>query len=99
MERSDEMTDQTIKDLFYGNLNLFDRPRQHSDGYNDALHNAAEAREALEATMTDEQKKLLDVYVDKCGTMSCHLEYSSFLVGFKVATRLLAEAIYDRENE
>ena len=93
------MTDQTIRDLFYGNLNLFDRPMQGSDDYNTSLRNAAEAREALEATMTDEQKKLLDAYVDKCGTMSCHLEYSAFLVGFKTATRLLAEAIYDRENE
>ena len=93
------MTDETIKDLFYGNLNLFDRPMHRNEEYKEALNKAAEARDALEATMTDEQKKLLDAYVDKCGTMSCHLEYSSFLVGFKVATRLLAEAIYDRENE
>lgn len=93
------MTDQTIRDLFYGNLNLFDRPMQRSDDYNTSLRNAAEARDALEATMTDEQKKLLDAYVDKCGTMSCHLEYSAFLVGFKTATRLLAEAIFDRGHE
>ena len=93
------MSDETIKDLFYGNLNLFDRPMQRSDDYNTSLRNAAEARDALEATMTDEQKKLLDAYVDKCGTMSCHLEYSAFLVGFKTATRLLSEAIFGKEHE
>ena len=93
------MTDETIKDLLYGNLNLFDRPMQHNDGYKDALHNAADAREALEATMTDEQKKLLDAYVDKHSTVSCHLEYSAFLVGYKTATRLLSEAIFGKEHE
>ena len=49
------MTDETIKDLFYGNLNLFDRPMHRNEEYNTALHNAAEARDVLEATMTDEQ--------------------------------------------
>lgn len=93
------MTDRTIKDLFYGNLNLFDRPMQTSDEYKKALHEEGEAREALEETMTDKQKDLLNAYVDKCGTMSCHLEYSAFLVGFKTGTRLLAEALFDRANE
>ena len=36
------MTDETIKDLFYGNLNLFDRPMHRNEEYNTALHNAAE---------------------------------------------------------
>ena len=58
------MTDETIKDLFYGNLNLFDRPMHRNEEYKEALNKAAEARDALEATMTDEQKKLLDAYVD-----------------------------------
>ena len=62
------MTDQTIKDLFYGNLNLFDRPMHRSDEYNTALHEAGVARETLEETMTDKQKELLNAYVDKCGT-------------------------------
>ena len=42
------MTDQTIKDLFYGNLNLFDRPMHSSNEYNEALHEAGVAREVLE---------------------------------------------------
>ena len=57
------MTDQTIRDLFYGNLNLFDRPMHRSDEYNTALHEAGVAREALEETMTDNQKDLLNAYV------------------------------------
>lgn len=93
------MTDKTIKDLFYGNLNLFDRPMKITDEYKKALHEEGEAREALEETMTDKQKDLLNAYVDKCGTMSCHLEYSAFLVGFKTACRLICEAIYDKGSE
>ena len=93
------MTDKTIRDLFYGNLNLFDRPMKTTDEYKKALHEEDEARETLEETMTDKQKELLNAYVDKCGTMSCHLEYSAFLVGFKTACRLICEAIYDRGNE
>jgi hypothetical protein len=93
------MTDETIKDLFYGNLNLFDRPMHRNEEYKEALNKAAEARDALEATMTDEQKKLLDAYVDKHSTVSCHLEYSAFLVGYKTATRLLSEAIFGKEHE
>ena len=57
------MTDQTIKDLFYGNLNLFDRPMHRSNEYNEALHEAGVAREVLEETMTDKQKDLLNAYV------------------------------------
>lgn len=93
------MTDKTIKDLYYGNLSLFDRSMKRSDEYNQSLHDASEAREALDAVLNDEQKHLLNVYVDKCGTTACHLEYSAFLVGFKTGTRLLAEAIYGREHE
>ena len=93
------MTDKTIKDLFYGNLSLFDRPMRKSDDYNKSLSEASEAREALDAVLNDEQKRLLNVYVDKCGTTACHLEYSAFLVGFKTGTRLLAEALFDRANE
>ena len=51
------------------------------------------------SAMTDEQKKLLDAYVDKHSTVSCHLEYSAFLVGYKTATRLLSEAIFGKEHE
>ena len=54
------MTDQTIKDLFYGNLNLFDRPMHHSNEYNEALHEAGVAREVLEETMADKQKDLFE---------------------------------------
>ena len=70
-----------------------------SDDYNQSLQEASEAREALDAVLNDEQKRLLNVYVDKCGTTACHLEYSAFLVGFKTGTRLLAEALFDRGNE
>ena len=93
------MTDKTIRDLFYGNLNLFDRPMKTTDEYKKALHEEGKARETLEETMTDKQKELLNAYVDKCGTMSCHLEYSAFLVGFKTACRLICEAIYDKGHE
>lgn len=69
------MTDETIKDLFYGNLNLFDRPMHRNEEYNTALQVAAEARDALEATMTDEQKKLLDAYVSLLQEIACPHHY------------------------
>ena len=90
---------KTISDLFYGNLNLFDRSMNQNVEYNQSLHEAAEAREELETTMTDEQKRLLNVYVDKCGTTSCHLEFSAFLIGFRVASRLLCEALVGKDDE
>lgn len=93
------MTNKTIKDLFYGNLNLFDRPMVKNVEDNKSLREASDAREKLEKTMTDEQKELLNIYADKIGLTSCHLEYSAFLVGFKTACRLLCEAIYDKSHE
>ena len=93
------MTAQTIKDLYYGNLNLFDRTMAKDDEYFKAVNESAEAKIVLEATLNDEQKHLLNIFVDKCAATSCHLEYSAFLVGYKVASRLLAEAIYDRSHE
>ena len=90
---------KTISDLFYGNLNLFDRPMTDNAEYNQSLRDSAKARDELEATMTDEQKRLLNVYVDKCGTTSCHLEFSAFLIGFRVASRLLCEALVGKDDE
>ena len=76
-------------------LNAFNAAEQ---AYVDEYSNTQ--REIMgDTVMTDEQKKLLDAYVDKCGTMSCHLEYSAFLVGYKTATRLLSEAIFGKEHE
>ena len=90
---------KTISDLFYGNLNLFDRPMENNAEYNQSLRESAKARDELEATMTDEQKRLLNVYVDKCSLTSCHLEFSAFLIGFRVASRLLCEALVGKDNE
>ena len=89
----------TLEELWYGNICPETDSRTNTPEMKRLMEYMARHHDSLMGTMTDEQKKLLDAYVDKCGTMSCHLEYSSFLVGFKVATRLLAEAIYDRENE
>ena len=82
------MTDETIKDLFYGNLNLFDRPMHRNEEYNTALQVAAEARDALEATMTDEQKKLLDAYVDKHSTVD---QSTDVLENIKYLLELIAK--------
>lgn len=90
---------KTIQDLFYGNLNLFDRSMNKSAEYNEALRESAKARDELEATMTDEQKRLLNVYVDKCGLTSCHLEFSAFLIGFRLASRLICEALVSEDDE
>ena len=90
---------KTISDLYYGNLNLYDRSMKNNVEYNQSLREAAKARDELEATMTDEQKRLLNIYVDKCGTTSCHLEFSSFLLGFRVSARLLCEALVEKDDE
>ena len=90
---------KTIQDLFYGNLNLFDRSMNKSAEYNEALRESAKARDELEATMTDEQKRLLNAYVDKCGLTSCHLEFSAFLIGFRLASRLICEALVSEDEE
>ena len=90
---------KTISDLYYGNLNLYDRSMKNNVEYNQSLREAAKARDELEGTMTDEQKRLLNVYVDKCGTTSCHLEFSAFLLGFRIAARLLCETLVGEDEE
>ena len=56
---------KTISDLFYGNLNLFVRSMNQNVEYNQSLHEAAEAREELETTMTDEQKRTLKQQIEQ----------------------------------
>ena len=90
---------KTISDLYYGNLNLYDRSMKNNVEYNQSLREAAKARDELEATMTDDQKSHLKVYVDKCGTTSCHLEFSAILIGFRLASRLLCEALVGKDDE
>lgn len=86
----------TLRNLFYGNITPGDRKLDKD--YRTAMLDANTAREELEATMTDEQKKLLDRYADLTGNATACLEMSNFIYGFRLGVCLLLDSITGKDE-
>ena len=80
-----------ITTLYYGNLPPFERePPKPSEG--DRLYGVVKARrEALAATLTPDQRALLEAYDTALDTLGAERERERFAEGFRMGVRLGAE--------
>lgn len=80
-----------ITTLYYGNPPPFERkPPKPSEG--DRLYGEVKARrEALAATLTPDQRALLDAYDTALDTLGAERERERFAEGFRMGVRLGAE--------
>ena len=80
-----------ITTLYYGNPPPFERkPPKPSEG--DRLYGEAKAkRDALAATLTPEQRALLESYDTALDTLGAERERERFSEGFRMGVRLGAE--------
>lgn len=80
-----------ITTLYYGNPPPFERkPPKPSEG--DRLYGEVKARrEALAATLTLDQRALLDAYDTALDTLGAERERERFAEGFRMGVRLGAE--------
>lgn len=89
----------TIENLYFGNIMPSERDVYRNVDYKKAAKEAETVRDEFEKQLTDAQKVLFNSYVDKTNFASVYLEFTAFLEGFRLATRLMAEALVQKDEE
>ena len=86
---------KTLTEFWYGNV----RPFEHKRDYSPHLTELTKRnRAALVATLTDEQKELLEKYEGSADEMSGFCERDSFIYGFRLGMCLAIEALSDEHE-
>ena len=81
-----------LKDLYNGNVNPCELEHLNTrEDYKTAMSHVCEAREELEKTFTDVQKRLFEKYIKENDLMSLIVEEEIFRGGFSLAMRIKEE--------
>lgn len=81
----------TIEDLFYGNIQPSEELRPKIGGYRDKSEEGYKWKNTLDIQLSDEQKKLFDaILTQSVNDMSCEVT-QAFVEGFRLAARLMTE--------
>ena len=82
-----------LEELWYGNITPTEYSRiDNNANYKEALNLVTQQQERLKATLTDEQKVLLEKLLTANEEFSIIIELDCFKVGFKLGARLTIEA-------
>ena len=82
-----------IEDLWYGNISPCERDIKRSSNYADALERIVQLETALHARLNDEEKELLERFVDCSNEMCCISEREMFVQGFILGAKLIIEVM------
>ena len=84
----------TLENLYNGNINPceLENLRERSD-YKNALVLVNQVQEKLEAVLDEEQKKLFSNYITCTDKMSLIIEEEIFKEGFRLAAKIMTEAM------
>ena len=84
-----------LEELWYGNIEPTDFDADAGKDYKEALRLITQNEEKLQATMTDEQKKLFSRYMDCVrehqSMAECLLFQNSFRLGARIMLEVMAE--------
>ena len=82
-----------LEELWYGNITPTEYSRiENNDNYKEALRLVNQNQERLKATLTDEQKELLEKLLTASEEFANLIELDCFKVGFKLGARFTIEA-------
>ena len=84
---------KTIEDLYFGQIQPCERNPYKSAEYKKAVSEVQSARDKLLKKLNTEEKQLFANYQEKESLLFIREEFSIFLEGFQLATKLLLEAI------
>ena len=87
------MTDQTIKDLYYGNISPHERYIKQGTRVDKLVKLICRNEEELNTPLTDKQKETFEKFKDCTNELSSITEGEAFSAGFILATRLMAEVM------
>lgn len=87
---------KTLKDLWYGNIDLHERFFVETKEYKKAKRSVDEYLERLEKSVTKETMVLIEELLDAQGNLDTLFEADAFVEGFRLGSRMMAEVYSDR---
>ncbi len=82
-----------LEDLYYGNVKPWERPVKKESREQNAVQLMVNNEEKLRATLTEQQKEMLDKYRDSYNELMSICERESFVNGYTLATRVMVEVM------
>ena len=82
-----------IEDLWYGNIAPWEREIKRSSEYSDVLERIVQHEKELNARLNDEEKEILEKFVNCTNEMCCISEREMFVQGFMLGAKLIIEVI------
>lgn len=88
---------KTLEDFWYGNINPQEQSIEHNQSIEHLVSLMGKNRDVLSATLTEEQKEVLEKYDDCTNELSGLFECEIFIYAFRLGGRLMLE-ILGRED-
>ena len=80
-----------IEDLWYGNISPCERDIKRSSDYANVLERIVQLEADLHARLNDEEKEILEKFVNCTNEMCCISEREMFVRGFTLGIKLIIE--------
>ena len=87
------MPNKTIEKIWYGKVKPFEQLRDDEGHDTEVYKNVSVLRKELLATLTNEQKELLERYESAQDAVTAICEKKSFERGFKLGVNLIIESV------
>ena len=87
-----------LDELWYGNISPCERDIKRSSDYADVLERIVQLETELHARLNDEEKEILEKFVNCTNEMCCISEREMFVRGFTLGIKLILE-VMTSENE
>ena len=86
-----------LEDLYTGNVRPGERSFRQSSQYSQALAQTVESGNALSKSLTAEQKKLFEEYMDAQRELNILTDCETFIYALKLGAKLMLDVLEDGE--
>ena len=86
-----------LEDLYTGNVRPGERSFRQNGQYKQALAQAVESGDALSKSLTEEQKKLFEEYMDAQREVNILTDCETFIYAFKLGAKLILDILENGE--
>ena len=86
-----------LEDLYTGNVRPGERSFRQNSQYSRALAQAVESGDALIKSLTEEQKKLFEAYMDAQREVNILTDCETFIYSFKLGAKLMLDVLGNGE--
>ena len=86
-----------LEDLYTGNVRPGERSFKQNSQYSRALAQAVKSGDALSKSLTEEQKKLFEAYMDAQREVNILTDCETFIYSFKLGAKLMLDVLGNGE--